>query len=60
MLDYTSEEAIDMEEDINDMSYTASPLTPGYTGNWAATSTHDVYMVDTPKEDEGDKDPPKR
>ena len=42
------------------MSYTASPLATSNTGKWAATSTYDVYMVDTPKGDEGDKEPPKR
>ena len=32
---------------------------PPFTGCWTATSTYDVYMVDTPKEDDGDgeKDP---
>ena len=31
---------------------------PPFTGRWTATSTYDVYMVDTPKEDDDDqKDP---
>src|SRR5215216_4198327 len=32
---------------------------PPFTGRWTATSTYDVYMVDTPKEDDGEgrKDP---
>ena len=50
MLDYASEEAEDMDEDIEIMPYTvASPTTPNM-GKWTATSTYDVYMVDTPKE----------
>ena len=28
---------------------------PPPTGRWTATSSYDVYMVDTPKEDKGDK-----
>ena len=28
---------------------------PPPTGRWTATSSYDVYMVDTPKEDNGDK-----
>ena len=27
---------------------------PSFTGRWTATSTYDVYMVDTPKEDDDD------
>ena len=32
---------------------------PPPTGHWIATSSYDIYMVDTPKEDNGDdkKDP---
>ena len=40
MLDYASEEAEDMEEEDR------AP-TPVNTGRWTATSTYDVYMVDT-------------
>ena len=34
---------------------------PPFTGRWTATSTYDVYMVDTPKKDDDDgrKDPSK-
>ena len=28
---------------------------PPPTGRWTTTSSYDVYMVDTPKEDNGDK-----
>ena len=31
---------------------------PSFTGRWTATSTYDVYMVDTPKEDDDDKENP--
>ena len=58
ILDNASDEAVDIYEDANDMSYTASPLATSNTGKWAATSTYDVYMVDTPKGDEGGKEPP--
>lgn len=37
------------------MSYTTSPLVTSNTGKWTATSTYDVYMVDTPQ---GDGDNP--
>ena len=33
-------------------------VNPPFTGRWTTTSSHDVYMVDTPKENNGDnKDP---
>ena len=61
VLNYASEEATDMDEDVDGASGVASPMAISHTGNWAATSTYDVYMVDTPKEDgEEEKDPPKR
>ena len=61
-LDYASEEADDMDEDIDGMSHTTSRLATSNTGKWAATSTYDVYMVDTPKDDGEDpeEEPPKR
>ena len=58
VLDYASEEATDMDEDVEGASGVASPVAIPHTGNWAATSTYDVYMVDTPKEDGEDEDPP--
>jgi hypothetical protein len=39
MLDYNSENAMD-EEDMA-------------TGHWSTTSTYDIYLVDTPKDDNG-------
>ena len=43
MLDYASEEAKDMDEEIG----APAPVTTGW---WTATSTYDVYMVDTPND----------
>ena len=62
MLDYASEEADDMDEDIDVMSYTAPSLATPNTRKWTATSTYDVYMVDTPRKDGNDpgEEPPKR
>lgn len=48
-----------MDGDADDMSYTASPIATSNAGKCATTSTYDIYMVDTPKDDEGDKEPPK-
>ena len=43
MLDFDSEDIDGMDDDAeNDQE-------PAPTGHWKATSTHDVYMVDTPK-----------
>ena len=49
MLDYTSEDTDDMDDDAGD----AQGQDPSFTGCWMATSTYEVYMVDTPKEDDG-------
>ena len=43
MLDFDSEDIDGMDDDAGD------DQEPAPTGNWKATSTHDVYMVDTPK-----------
>ena len=55
MLDYASEDIDGMDDDAGDEQGQDSP----FTGRWTATSTYDVYMVDTPKEDDdnGKKDP---
>jgi hypothetical protein len=50
MLDYASEEADDMDEDIDVMSYSDTALPTPTTGKWTTTSTYDVYMVDTAKD----------
>ena len=53
MLDYDSEDIDGMDDDAGD------DQEPPFTRRWTATSSYDVYMVDTPKEDNGDneKDP---
>ena len=67
MLDYTSEDINGMDDDAGDKQ----GQDPPFTGRWTTTSTYDVYMVDTPKEEDGEgrkdpvedklvEDPPKR
>lgn len=55
MLDYTSGDIDSMDDDAGE----EQSQNPPFTGRWTATSTYDVYMVDTPKEDDNDggKDP---
>ena len=55
MLDYDSEDINGMDDDAGEEQAQKPPL----TGCWTATSSYDVYMVDTPKENNGDneKDP---
>ena len=48
MLDYASEDINGMDDDAGEEQSQNPPL----TGRWTATSTYDVYMVDTPKEDD--------
>jgi hypothetical protein len=50
MLDYASEDINDMDDDVG----TESGQNPPITGHWTATSTYDVYMVDTPKKKDDD------
>lgn len=50
-LDYGSDDATDMEEDVHDDTGESSPATISHTGNWASTSTYNIYMVDTPNDD---------
>ena len=50
MLDYTSEDIDSMDDDAGD----EQAQNPPFTGRWSATSSYDVYMVDTPKENNGD------
>jgi hypothetical protein len=69
MLDYASEETEYMDEDIDVPPLTAPSLATSNTEKWTATSSYDVYMVDTPVKD-GDttkksgggptEEPPKR
>ena len=55
MLDYASEDIDGMDDDAGD----EQGPDPPFTVYWTTTSTYDVYMVDTPKEDDDDgrKDP---
>ena len=48
MLDYASEDINGVDDNAEDESSQIPPV----TGRWTATSTYDVYMVDTPKNDE--------
>ena len=53
MLDYASEDIDGMDDDAD-----AEPSqVPPVTGRWTATSTYDVYMVDTSKNDEENPSP---
>ena len=48
MLDFDSEDIDGMGDDAGD------DQEPAPTGHWKATSSYDIYMVDTPKEGNGD------
>ncbi|EMS65346.1 hypothetical protein TRIUR3_26665 [Triticum urartu] len=50
MLDYTSEDIDGVDDDARD----EQGQDPPFTGCCTATSTYNVYMVDTPKEDDGE------
>jgi hypothetical protein len=45
MLDYDSEDIDGMDDDAGE----EQAQSPPFTGRWTATSSYDVYMVDTPK-----------
>ena len=49
-LEYGFDEATDMDEDVDGNPETEPPVAISRTGNWAAASTYDVYMVDTLKD----------
>ena len=53
MLDFDSKDIDGMDDDAGD------DQEPAPIGHWKTTSSYDIYMVDTPKEDNGDdkKDP---
>ena len=55
MLDYDSKDIDGMDDDAGEEQAQKPPL----TGRWTATSLYGVYMVDTPKENNGynEKDP---
>ena len=48
MLDFDSEDIYGMDTDAGDDEE------PAPIGPWKATSSYDIYMVDTPKEGDGD------
>ncbi len=48
MLDFNSEDIDGMDDDAGDEQE------PAPTGHWKATSSYDIYMVDTPKYGDGD------
>ena len=50
MLDCVSKDIDNMDDDAGEEQSQNPPL----TGCWTSTSTYDVYMVDTPKEDDGE------
>ena len=49
MLDFDSEDIDGRDDDAGDEQE------PPPTGRWTATSSYDIYMVDTPKEGNGDE-----
>ena len=49
MIDFDSEDIDGMDADEGD------DQEPAPIGNWKATSSYDIYMVDTPKEGNGDE-----
>ena len=49
MLDFDSEDINDMDADEGD------DQEPAPIGNWKATSSYDIYMVDTPKAGDGEE-----
>ena len=52
MLDYASEDIDSMDDDAEE----EQSQNPPFTGCWTATSSYDVYMVDTPKEGDSDNE----
>ena len=52
MLDYGSEDIDGMDDDARE----EQAQNPPFTGRWTTTSSYDVYMVDTPKEGNGDNE----
>ena len=49
MLDFGSEDIDGMDDDAGDEQE------PPHTGHWMPTSSHDVYMVDTPKQNNNEE-----
>ena len=53
-LDYDSEDIDGMDNDAGE----EEEQNPPFTGRWTATSSYDVYMVDTPKGSDDDEEEP--
>lgn len=53
-LNYGSYDGTDMDEDVYG-NPEENMLATTHTGNWAATSTYGVYIVDTPEENSKDE-----
>ena len=49
MLDFDSEDIDGMDDNAGDIQE------PAPTGHWKATSSYDIYMVDTPKAGDGNE-----
>ena len=49
MLDFDSEDIDGMDDDAREEQE------PPPLGRWTTTSSYDIYMANTPKEDKGDK-----
>ena len=49
-LDYGSEDIDGMDDDAGE----EQAQNPSFTGHWTIPSTYQVYMMDTPKEDDSD------
>ena len=49
MLDFDSEDIDGMDDDAGEEQEPSPP------GRWTATSSHDIYMVDTPKQANGEE-----
>ena len=52
MLDYGSEDIDGVDDDARE----EQAQSPPFTGRWTATSSYALYMVDTPKEGNGDNE----
>ena len=50
MLDYDSEDIDNMDDDAGD----EKNQNPPFTERWTTTSSYNVYMMDAPKENNGD------
>ena len=49
VLDFNTEDIDGMDDNVGELQE------PPLTGRWTTTSSYDIYMVDTPKETNGDE-----